>query len=258
MQMYRARHDGGRRSSALVCADAPGSRSFVCPFASPMMPQLYKKPHRSHSMISALRSIASYREHSMPKCNLSIGWAVSACLLAMTSSAGMTDAALAAATCIQNPDRQADPGSHWYYRLDHVNDRRCWYLKKSGSPRRALDAGAGGLSRSGRTPPTFFPGYPQWSGRRNRPGVLPTEEAAATRNSTGAPTPKAHAETGSQNAERPDSAKVLSRKPQQPSPQPLTRSDEPATALPFDAARREALFREFLQWRERQLFVPLK
>jgi hypothetical protein len=49
-------------------------------------------------------------------------------------SAGMIGAALAiglspaAADCLGEPNRDAPPGQHWYYRVDHANDRKCWYL----------------------------------------------------------------------------------------------------------------------------------
>jgi hypothetical protein len=49
-------------------------------------------------------------------------------------SAGMIGAALvtglspAAADCLAEPNRDAPPGQHWYYRVDHANDRKCWYL----------------------------------------------------------------------------------------------------------------------------------
>jgi hypothetical protein len=50
-------------------------------------------------------------------------------------SAGMIGAALAtaggsavAADCVAEPNRDAPPGQHWYYHLDHGTDRKCWYL----------------------------------------------------------------------------------------------------------------------------------
>jgi hypothetical protein len=37
-------------------------------------------------------------------------------------------AAPAAEDCVTAPDRQAPAGSHWYYRSDRANHRKCWYL----------------------------------------------------------------------------------------------------------------------------------
>ena len=36
--------------------------------------------------------------------------------------------ALAASDCIEEPNRQAPPGGHWFYRSDSVNNRKCWHL----------------------------------------------------------------------------------------------------------------------------------
>jgi hypothetical protein len=36
--------------------------------------------------------------------------------------------AMAAADCLGDPNRDAPPGQHWYYHLDHATDRKCWYL----------------------------------------------------------------------------------------------------------------------------------
>jgi hypothetical protein len=35
--------------------------------------------------------------------------------------------------CSAKPDSLAPPGSHWYYRIDRVNQRRCWYLSSGDS-----------------------------------------------------------------------------------------------------------------------------
>jgi hypothetical protein len=36
--------------------------------------------------------------------------------------------ARAADDCLAKPDRASPPGTHWFYRLDRANHRRCWYL----------------------------------------------------------------------------------------------------------------------------------
>jgi len=41
-----------------------------------------------------------------------------------------------AAECLGAPNAQSRPGTHWYYRIDHRTNQRCWYLKDvSGSSR---------------------------------------------------------------------------------------------------------------------------
>jgi hypothetical protein len=34
--------------------------------------------------------------------------------------------------CLPGPKGETPPGSHWYYRVDHVNKRNCWYLRREG------------------------------------------------------------------------------------------------------------------------------
>jgi len=41
--------------------------------------------------------------------------------------------------CLTEPKGDTPPGGHWYYRIDHVNKRNCWYLRHEG----------GGLSQVG-------------------------------------------------------------------------------------------------------------
>src|SRR6516165_7617978 len=35
---------------------------------------------------------------------------------------------LAADDCLAGPNTEAPQGSHWYYRLDRLSHRQCWYL----------------------------------------------------------------------------------------------------------------------------------
>jgi hypothetical protein len=51
--------------------------------------------------------------------------AVFAALVLSLWSGGL---AQATEDCIEAPNSQAPQGSHWYYRLDRVNKRKCWYL----------------------------------------------------------------------------------------------------------------------------------
>ena len=34
--------------------------------------------------------------------------------------------------CLSSPKTETPAGSHWYYRIDHVNKRNCWYLRNEG------------------------------------------------------------------------------------------------------------------------------
>jgi hypothetical protein len=91
-------------------------------------------------------------------------------------SAGMIGAALAiggspavaAAECLTEPNRDPPPGSHWYYRGDRTNDRKCWYL-------RALPAGTAEAPASAAEAPRPVTGQTVQRGRRS---LSESEEAA--------------------------------------------------------------------------------
>lgn len=34
--------------------------------------------------------------------------------------------------CLSAPKGETPAGSHWFYRIDHVNKRNCWYLRREG------------------------------------------------------------------------------------------------------------------------------
>jgi hypothetical protein len=54
-----------------------------------------------------------------------------------------------------------------------------------------------------------------------------------------------------------DIAKIVHQKPpEKASEQRVVSSDNSVSELPLDASSRQALFRRFLQWRERQLSAP--
>jgi hypothetical protein len=63
--------------------------------------------------------------------------AMRALLCVPVTAVGMIGAALALGTgtasaaveCITEPNREPPEGSHWYYRYDRANDRKCWYLR---------------------------------------------------------------------------------------------------------------------------------
>ena len=44
--------------------------------------------------------------------------------------------AAAADDCLAAPKSQAPQGRHWYYRIDRVNGRKCWYLGAAGTKTR--------------------------------------------------------------------------------------------------------------------------
>ena len=51
-----------------------------------------------------------------------------ATLLGTLTAFGLNDAVVAAGACIEGPNLNAGQGGHWYYRVDRINHRKCWYV----------------------------------------------------------------------------------------------------------------------------------
>jgi hypothetical protein len=65
--------------------------------------------------------------------------AVIACLGAgvpLTASRSATPAP-AADECLLAPKNETPDGSHWYFRIEHPSNRRCWYLREAGDAQTA-------------------------------------------------------------------------------------------------------------------------
>jgi hypothetical protein len=57
--------------------------------------------------------------------------AVLATSLAAAAEVGKQGPASAAGECLEKFDSQGEQAGHWYYRTDHVNNRKCWFLEKA-------------------------------------------------------------------------------------------------------------------------------
>src|ERR1700751_2420012 len=66
--------------------------------------------------------------------------AVVAALFMSGARVGVPNSARAADECLTAPNSSAPQGSHWYYRTDRTNQRKCWYYHAPGEP--AQDATA--------------------------------------------------------------------------------------------------------------------
>ena len=60
--------------------------------------------------------------------------ALAATLLVSGVGVGVPANTARAADCLAAPNSPAPQGSHWYYRLDRTNQRKCWYLRAPGQP----------------------------------------------------------------------------------------------------------------------------
>jgi hypothetical protein len=53
-----------------------------------------------------------------------------------------SSSARAADDCVTEPQGQAPQGQHWYYRTEHANKQRCWYLRDLGDKSAQTEASA--------------------------------------------------------------------------------------------------------------------
>src|SRR6266516_8194169 len=88
--------------------------------------------------------------------------AIVASLLAGTPLTTVSHSAVPAANdCLSKPKGQAPEGSHWYYRVDRVSKRHCWYL---GDQRERLSR-----AKPQNTAPIADPASPQKETATQRP-----------------------------------------------------------------------------------------
>jgi hypothetical protein len=194
------------------------------------------------------------RESPMSKRVMSCVPPLCAGLFATAIMLGTDHAALAADDCLAGPSRPPAPGGHWYYRLDHVNNRKCWYL----------------VEPEVRAPTTEAP-QPQPSVEAAPPSSLGAFFSSLTAGFAGATTGTQPDSTGDPRivqTGRPDDPRSaeaapgrpprVTRQETAPNPQRPTRTKPPAehadegSSAPPSQAERDALFQEFLRWRERQ------
>ncbi|MDC7785456.1 hypothetical protein PQJ75_27230 [Rhodoplanes sp. TEM] len=150
---------------------------------------------------------------------LHTGAAVLSAVACAAVLASTTAPAVAAPDCLAAPDDTPTEGRRWYYRLDHANNRKCWYLRAPGEARAASPAG-GEASDSG-------------------PASVSATPVPATPLPPGAAATPAEPLAGAPVAAATGRGVDGRGAPEHPS-HPLT------------DAEREALFREFLAWRLQQ------
>ena len=171
---------------------------------------------------------------------------------------GSNRAALAADDCLAGPNRSPAPGGHWYYHRDRASDRKCWYLVEPAARAPTADAMQPQPAPDPFPQPfgSFFSSLSTgFSGSAN--GAQTVAPAPDARGPQGAPADDRNADTAPARdlhpARRPAAVATLAPKPHQAThPRaPAEPADEHAAATP-DQAGRDALFQEFLRWRERQ------
>jgi hypothetical protein len=156
--------------------------------------------------------------------------------------------------CLAQPNRQPGQGGHWYYRLDRVDKRKCWYLEGPGATPRDAGATVGRPSPDTPTLSSFF-------------SLLATDFWGET-------AVKAQQEATSEGAHDLHHARESRRSidPRMRRPRlvqysdsnttPRARSHQPSSAPPrakgmdqsseLGQPERDSLFQDFLRWRARE------
>jgi len=129
--------------------------------------------------------------------------------------------------CLASPKNETPAGSHWFYRVDHVNKRNCWYLRREdGSVTQVV--------------PQPSQPAPQPAAKSSladaRAELRPQAAVREDNNPAPLPTDAAVSNAGSANASAWNAtAAVATRWPEPPpassAPQPAAATPDPATSL---------------------------
>jgi hypothetical protein len=165
-------------------------------------------------------------------------------------------AALAADDCLAGPTRAPAPGGHWYFHLDRASNRKCWYLVEPDV--RGPTAEGPELQPPAETPPPGFGSFFSLMGLSSAPVGAPPDTTGNTGRYGDTARPDdprnpAAASPRATVARHPDAQATLTPKPHRspPARPPAEHADEQPAAPP-DQAERDALFQEFLRWRDRK------
>jgi len=180
--------------------------------------------------------------------------AVFASLLGAAIVLSTIGATLAAGACIEKPNRQFDRAGHWYYHVDRVLHRRCWFLETSEVTMSPHSSPNPVLSSNVPSQPSWFSrliaGWTQTFSAEPQQNTVLNDVSTVTR-PTSPKRPKTHKIV---RAEQPRIAPLsktngtasIERRNQFPL-QSIAETNEIQTPQ-LTAAGREALFEEFLKW----------
>ncbi len=176
-------------------------------------------------------------------------------LLVVAVMLGTNQAARAADDCLTGPNRRPGPGGHWYFHLDRATDRKCWYLVEATARAPAAETVQSQPAEPQPQPQPAFGSFFSSLGLTGSttpdpntadPRIMQPARAEDTRSDDGA--------TGRQSriVRRPVAEASLTPRPRRPAPArpPAPHADD--QAAPPKPDERDALFQEFLKWRQRQ------
>jgi hypothetical protein len=160
---------------------------------------------------------------------------------------------LAADHCITKPDYRATQGGHWYYHFDAVKNHKCWFLREQGVQARQVlqesPSSAEAVPESNSSLSSLL-AFASPSESRQR-----AQSGSATSNSTDAlrrdeALPNQDSEVALRYSHR---KQQVSKLQERSSSRSSEKKRQRSTIL--DQASNDALFREFLLWKERQSTV---
>jgi hypothetical protein len=178
--------------------------------------------------------------------------AVAAGLLVTVILLGTNYATLAADDCLTEPNRPTTQGSHWYYHVDRASNRKCWYLVEPGGPPPTAEAPQPQPSPDGFSQPTFGSFFSSLGFPRSTTGTQPDTTGDARIMQAARPDGLKNDDARQPRTAHPDLEAALP-KPHRPAHArpPAEHADE-RPAAPLNQAKRDALFDEFLKWKEHQ------
>jgi hypothetical protein len=162
-----------------------------------------------------------------------------------------TNWALASGDCVVQPNRELAQGGHWYYRVDHVNYRKCWYLAEPTTRMSNADAPE---ARSSSDSATIFSFFSLLSA--DFMGAKPAGVQQDAMNS-GARALQAHPNDLASRAKRSRIARhsvsntALNETLNRQSPA-RPRVEDVNQPPPLGQTERDVLFQEFLKWNAKQ------
>lgn len=206
----------------------------------------------------------------MSKCVSGCGTGLLATIAAVTML-GSGQTARAGEDCLSAPNREPGAGGHWYYHLDRAHDRKCWYLVEPEArvpvaepvqpptqqpPQQSPltpPAGSAPTTAQPSSIETFFSSLSSpFNGQQSAPPApsqLPPAGTYTTQSlhldepaaSTATPRPV-------RTAHHTDDAQASAKRPPRAHPSPAPGDD--GASGPKNQTERDALFQEFLRWRE--------
>jgi hypothetical protein len=164
---------------------------------------------------------------------------------------GANWAASAAGGCIAKPNEQIDQAGHWYYHVDRMHHRRCWFFETSEATTSSPSSPAPVSSQNADSPSLWFSrlaeGLAQTFSDPQKQNTAVDELSTVTK----ATSPRHPKIDKIARKERPQIAplpettgRATAKQGDQLGPQPTAERNEVYST----AADREALFQEFLRW----------